>query len=287
MGNKLLCGGDCHGNFIFNWSKRHRKSIQLEENDVAFVAGDFGLPFGTENPAYRNSSWGFHHNKYQLDWIERNIPCPVVAVLGNHEDWPWWQKQDLISKWDAHVRQCVFDGHLYENVFAVDVPQLLTVHDKHIWCIPGADSHDADNLLDPTQPDYKQKAHNMRKYGRWFRTVGWDWHPEEKIDTALVDSELESFLDTNIEVDCIISHDCPAWYLTYAAAYNGLPRFKATEGEECLERVRQALDGQTSWVFGHLHQDYDVYDSRLDKDLHCVYHRILDMDDLPRDVVIP
>lgn len=239
--------GDCHGDFISHFSKKKHPCMRdAKVAETIVICGDCGVPFGTQNPLYKNN--GFKYDKNQLDWMYNN-DCCFLCIGGNHEDYDFIESLPKVSRYGGTVRYMRFDGKDYYNVFYVDKPQVLDIEGNHCLIIPGADSHDvSDGILDPNDKDFKSKYVSYKKNNKEFRIKHWNWWPKEKVDIDAVSYLLEQHEDEHF--DFVFTHDCPGIFNELGLL--GGPRLVNTESENYFETLRQALDFD-KWFFGHMH----------------------------------
>lgn len=255
----LYCTGDIHGEVINRFSfKQHKELKKLTNYDTMFVLGDFGLPFGSQTMKEAKNAFEFLANK----------PWTTIVIGGNHEDYDFWESCPQVQIYDGIARQAKINTTLYP-IFFIDHITILNIENKHILCIPKAESHDIWNLLDPNDVNFKSQKRKLRKINAWFRVKHQTWWPQEKMDIEeniafMEQHETEYF-------DYILSHDAPSLITSWFS--RGFGRYVATEGERYLEMLRITLNFN-QWVHGHYHFDgrwNEIHDSRL----QCLYTDVI------------
>lgn len=237
--NRLFITGDIHGDAVRRFKPRFEELKALDKDDIIFIVGDCGLPFGINNPAYEIVYK--RHDMYQLDWLSQ-FDCTFLFLRGNHDDIDAINEMPKAEKYDGIIRQMVFDDVLYDNIFYVDDPTILTLCGKRCLCIPGGKSHD---IL--------------------YRIEHWDWWYDEAIDVQKVDNLLAN---CNKEFDLILTHESPSVFVEGK-------HFIPNDGEKYLDSIRRVLDFD-DWYHGHMHMDYD-YPRVIDERIHCIYQNIVEI----------
>ncbi len=257
----ILCTGDIHGEAIERFSfKQNPELRQLTNKDIMFQLGDFGQPFGSST---------YKEAKYVFNFLDEK-PWITVVIGGNHDDYNYWQSCPQVELFGGKARQATFYGESF-SVFFIDEITILDIYDRHILCIPGAESHDIDTLLNPKDSNFKRKKSLLRKRHEWFRIINESWWPQEKMNIQKNTEFMEYHI--NEHFDFILTHDAPALINLWFKRFDEPARRKSTAGQLFLEKLRKILDFD-SWFHAHFHFDgtwNEVYDNRI----HCVYTDIL------------
>lgn len=232
----LVCSGDFHGDETRVSYRRYPELRGLKEGDIFFQLGDFGILWDFNYPSKRDA--------YKLKQIN-DKPWTTIAIVGNHENYDVIEKMPIIEKFGGCMRQCVYNNIVYKHIFIIDHITILDIEEKHILCIPNAESHDIHHLLNPTDENYKTDLYMCKKYHCWYRIIGESWWPQEKMNVQ----ENIGFMEQheNEHFDFILSHDAPG-------QINKWLSYKSTEGECYLELLRRTLDFD-KWFHGHFHLD--------------------------------
>ena len=256
---KLFVTGDVHGDVIDRFTFRKNAFLrELDENDIMVVLGDFGIPFGVKG------NWSLDADKYDARWLSQH-KWTTVAIAGNHDDRDAIAEMPLVEKFGGKVRQLAFCGETYDNIYYVDTPQILVLNGKKCLCIPGAESHDIDILLDPEDDGFERKCREFQKKYIHFRVKHWSWWEDEAINVKAANKLVEQHIDEKF--DLILTHDAPALINKYLG-------FEDTEGESFLDSVRRVVEFD-EWFHGHYHLNF--YSYRDDPRITCLYRSILEV----------
>ena len=259
----LYCNGDVHGKVIERFSFRQNPALKkLINKDIIFILGDFGQPFGPST---------YKEAEYIFNFLDKK-PWTTIVIGGNHDDYDYWQSCPQVKIFGGKARQAQFYGKLF-SVFFVDEITILDIEQQHILCIPCAESHDADNLLDPKNSMFKHKRQLLKRQNKWFRVIGQSWWPQEKMNVQKNAEFIEHHM--NEHFDFILTHDAPALINSWFKRTNEPGRRQSTAGQLFLEELRQSLDFDC-WLHGHFHFDGTwniIYDNRL----HGIYYDIIQL----------
>ena len=234
--------GDKHSEIQDLSFKRHPIMRNLTTEDTLFILGDFGVVWKWDGNSKEEA--------YNLRWLNEQLYTTIV-ILGNHENWDKILQMPRIEKYNGFVRQCVYDGVLYDKIFFVTEPTILDVDGYHFLAIPGADSHDIDHLLDPTKRDFKRVRKYLNRKNIHYRVIGQSWWPQEAIDIKATRELLVKHGEDHF--DAILTHDAPSGLNQWYSQMTGY-RMTATEGEIFFEELAWTLDFDM-WCHGHFHFD--------------------------------
>ena len=256
---------DTHGKVIERFSYRQNPALrQLTNDDIIFVLGDFGEPFGLST---------YKEAEYVFNFLDEK-PWTTIIIGGNHDDYDYWQSCPQVEIFGGKTRQAQFYGRFF-SVFFIDEITILDIEQQHILCIPCAESHDADNLLDPKDSMFKRKRQLLKRHNQFYRVIGKTWWPQEKMDIQKNAEFIEHHI--NEHFDFILTHDAPALINTWFKRSDESGRRKSTAGQLFLEELRHTLNFDV-WFHGHFHFDYTwnkLYDDRI----HCLYYDIIKLTD--------
>lgn len=259
----IVCTGDVHGKVIERFSfKQHPGLRQLQPKDIVFQLGDFGQPFGSMT--YKEAEYVFKFLN-EKPWI-------TVIIGGNHDDYNYWQSCPQVELFNGKARQAIFHNEFF-SIFFIDEITTLDICGQHILCIPGAESHDIDILLDPKDPNFKRKKNSLRKQQSWFRVINESWWPQEKMDVQKNAEFIEKHLQEHF--DFILTHDAPALINSWYKRFDDSVRRKSTAGQLFLEELRKTLDFDV-WFHSHFHFDC-AWDAVYDDRMYCIYQNILQL----------
>jgi Icc-related predicted phosphoesterase len=185
---KIIAIGDTHA----EWGTLNA-ILNKKQPDIAFVVGDFG----------------YWPNEYHYDMKQiKPGNAKIYWCDGNHED--------------HYLLNQVTNNEIVPNVFYMKRGSVLTINDKNVLFIGGADS------IDKNQ-----------------RTAGFDWFPEELISHR----DIENLPD--VHIDIVISHTCPFAFKMHE---------KTRRYDKAVDPSQHALSivlkkyKPRLWVFGHWHQ---------------------------------
>lgn len=259
----LYFTGDLHNDIIGRFSfKRHPFLRALTNQDVMFCLGDCGCPWF--NPElhfydYWTKPGAEKQDHFQLKWLNQK-PWTTIFIAGNHDNYDLIEKMPLVHKYGGTIRLMYYQNTLYDNIYYIDKPTILSINNKIIMVIPGAESHDADYLLQPDNIFTKDMIRFWEKEERQtgkitlFRVNHFSWWQQEKINQC----EINKFLKTAPKkVDYVLTHDAPAAVLASWKPSGAPARLNPTESEKILENVRTNIDYKY-WLHGHLHSWIDL-----------------------------
>ena len=236
----LFITGDTHGKVIERFSFKQNAALkQLTNKDIIIQLGDFGQPFGPSS--YKEAEYVFN--------FLNNKPWTTIIIGGNHDDYGYWQSCPQVEIFGGKARQAIFNGKSF-SVFFIDKTTILNIDGYNILCIPCAESHDADILLNPDEVGFKRKQAGLRKQHQWFRVIGRSWWPQEKMNVQENAEFIEHYM--NEHFDFVLTHDAPALINTWFKRPDDIARRKSTAGQLFLEELRKSLNFDT-WFHGHFH----------------------------------
>lgn len=285
--NKIICRGDVHADAISAFSYKTHPWLRDCYNDTFIVCGDFGIPFGVAAPYYPHS--GYKSDKYQLDWLQEKLAShdnELYVVLGNHDDRIAASVMPTVegSEDNLALRKMALDNVIYDNIFVILHPCLLDINGNVCMMVPGGVSHDAEIILDPNSPTFKQDVKRETKLQKHlWRIKDWEWWPDEVVDVSASIGLARSLHKKlfNVSVDYIFSHEAPAMINEWYKRPGDPGRMNSTDGEKALQEVYNLLPQFKHWYHGHYHftdkHPYDImniYDA--EKPISCVYNTFVD-----------
>lgn len=249
----LFITGDIHGDVIERFSFRQNAALrQLTNEDIIIQLGDFGQPFGPTT---------YKEAEYVFNFLNEK-PWTTIVIGGNHDDYDYWQSCPQVELLGGKARQATFNGKNF-SVFFIDEITILNIDNCNILCIPCAESHDADVLLDPNEIEFKRKQATLRKQHQWFRVIGRSWWPQEKMNIQKNSEFMEHHM--NEHFDFILTHDAPALINSWFKRPEDPAKRISTAGQLFLEELRKNLDFGV-WFHGHFHFTGSwnkLYDERI------------------------
>lgn len=228
--------GDTHGDF-----RRFRTDIfyeqkELTKEDIVLICGDFGL--WDDSPSER----------YWLNWLE-DKPFTTAFVSGNHENYELLATFP-VQEWHGGQAQL-----LRPSVLHLMRGQMFGLCGKRFFTMGGASSHDIeDGVLEPEDPQFKQKYKRLTKQGALFRVNHRSWWKEELPSQEEYQTARATLERYGWETDYIITHCCPT--SVQDALSGGM--YQADELTDFFDEVRQKCQFKY-WFFGHYHENTVVW----------------------------
>lgn len=247
--------GDIHGSPIrlstYNFYEQKEFTNNQEEN-VVIILGDFGLIWNRDKESKQE--------KYWLNWLEEK-PFTTVFVDGNHENHNRLSTYP-IEKWHG--------GKVHKirsNVLHLMRGEVFTIENKKFFAFGGASSHDIqDGILDYKE-DWKSKALELDKQGKYmYRVKGLSWWEEELPSEEEMQNGIKNLRQHNNQVDYIITHS-PSTSELYLMDGKGL--YETDVLTNYLEEIK-ATTQYKEHLFGHMHINKAIND----KDI-CLYEQIV------------
>lgn len=247
MSGRLYFTGDTHGDPLRFGYRNFPESRQFGEDDIMVICGDCGFVWNYEFTKCSNQ------DRYSLKWLN-DKGYIFIMVCGNHENFNVIEQMPQVKKFNGIVRQCVYEGVVYENLFYIDKPTTLDLNGSHCLVIPKADSRDKE-----------------------YREENYSWWPQEKGDITAEREFVESHMGEYF--DFVITHDCCA-EMDNVRRPDGCPGGLAnTPREIFFDELRVKLE-YGCWVHGHMHEEALIYDGCDGKPAICIYHKIFSDDDI-------
>ena len=193
--------GDIHGNF-----DELQYFIYKNTPDIIIQCGDLGIF------PYSDGLYGILYKKQ----YKFNIPVGSTKMYfcpGNHEDWDYLDS--------------LTNNEIFPNVFYMKKGSILTINNKTILFMGGADSVDKKE-----------------------RTIKLDWFPQEIITEKDIYENIP-----DVKIDVVISHTCPEIvfpivnnkFFGSCTKYNDPSRL-------ALDYIFETYRPK-EWYFGHFHQN--------------------------------
>ena len=248
--------GDTHGNIIGNlWPKTNK----LNKNDILIICGDCGI-------AWPHSD---KNTMMSLNFLQNAI-FKTIILFGNHDNYDFAETLPIVGNTsNGFMREMVFQNEVYDNIFIVDFPQIIKIDGNKCLFIPGADSHDIENLAYPFE---KAKIYDFQKDNKLYRVVHESWWPQESINIKYAKSLIDN---SDKDFDYVFTHDCPANLNKIFKPFGEIARFKPTEGQLFLQDIADNCNYK-HWFHGHMHSRLDYNNNKN----HLVYHEIPNVDTL-------
>ena len=201
--------GDTHG--VNNVYKLERLREFITPEDFLIICGDAGIYWD-----------GGPHDEYVQDTLLSLVPCLILWVDGNHENFDLIERLP-IDYWSGGRAQFTKDRiiHLMRG-------EVYTIQGNTFFCFGGGQSVD-----------------------KLCRTPGESWWPQEMPTKQEQDYGLHNLNKVNNEVDYIITHTAPRFICKQLVN-------QMYPGEEDLQFYLQDISNRVrfkKWFFGHWHMD--------------------------------
>lgn len=232
--------GDCHGNFR-KFDRRHFPEQEaMDRDDYIIICGDFGGVWA-DTPEER----------YWLDWLEQR-PFTTLFIDGNHENFDRLNALPVQNWHGGNVH------YVRPHVIHLMRGQLYEIGGKTFFTMGGAQSHDIeDGILDPAEPDFKDRYSRLKRMGSRFRVLGRSWWPEELPSDAEYLTALETLERANWKTDYVVTH-CASTHIALSMSRHN----EADALSDFLETVDRRLE-YTAWFFGHFHDNRIVAEKHI------------------------
>lgn len=204
--------GDTHG--MLNADKLAKLS-HVDPDDYIIICGDAGLFF-----------YGDYRDSRTQDFILDLVPCKILWVDGNHENFDLIDSLPVIDDWNGGKVQIYKDRliHLMRG-------EIYEIDNTSFFCFGGGQSID-------------------RKY----RVEGQSWWSREMPSQEEYNNGINNLANYDFKVDYIISHTAPRSVCKQLVD-------SMYPGEEQLQNYLQLISKRTEfkkWFFGHWHIDKQI-----------------------------
>lgn len=247
--------GDTHSDVrrLNNESFYEQKEFSNQDENFVIILGDFGLVW--EAKESKNET-------YWLNWLEyRNFT--TLFCDGNHENFDRLNSMPVTEWHGGNVHQ------IRPHVFHLMRGQVFNILGKKFFTFGGARSHDINNgILDVNDPEWKEKAKELRKDGKYmYRVKGLSWWEQELPTKEEMQTGYDNLATHDYTVDYILTHS-PCTSDLYFMRH-GSRDYKPDILTDYLEDVRGRTDYK-KWYFGHMHENRVVSDKGI-----CLYEQIM------------
>ena len=212
--NHLNIIGDIHGDAtaIAQWGAFYKGKFLI-------VAGDAGLLFGNEN------------NLEILNIFKKRYSDKVVLIVpGNHDDYDQIEALPQCEKFGGKLRK------LSNQFYYVERGEILTICDKKILCVSGADSIDIGWRIT------YEHLHNQKI-----------WWQQEQITASDINKIIDRMPHHGWRVDYVVSHDLPT--PIKREAFHGV-LYGPHSSSDLLWDLANQIDF-SAWYGAHLHLSYN------------------------------
>ncbi|MBR6874174.1 MAG: metallophosphoesterase [Ruminococcus sp.] len=215
--------GDTHGdldiNKIFPNSLRMR-GITVTDKDHILIAGDFGLPFLTEEAESfeqgDGGTYGFCLNRLSV------LPCKILWIDGNHENHDWWAQQPVTEMFGGRVQ---IHPHSQQIIHLMR-GEVYEIDGRTLFTFGGAVSVDKE-----------------------YRTEGYSWWAAEQASDEDIANAEKNLDRVGRKVDFIVTHTMPMSIIK-REGWEPVP----DRGADYLDKVMHTVEFK-AWVCGHFHVD--------------------------------
>ena len=239
--------GDTHGDLEISkiGASEFPESKELGSEDYVIICGDFGFPFLTCE-VMEDSAWSPMESvrsarktyRYWMRWMA-NKPFSVLFVLGNHENYDYWESIPTESWHGGRVRRSP-DA---PNVMNLVTGDCFEIDGFKIWVFGGAVSHD-----------------------RYLRQEGRDWCPQEVPSVQVMEHGLKTLEENDFKVDYILTHTMPRSQMISC----GINRIFDDPVASYLDEVYDKAQFRR-WYCGHFHMDKVSRSKDANRAIHVLY----------------
>ena len=229
----IFLTGDTHGDFTRFKKDSFYEQTNLTKEDCVIICGDFG------------GIWdGNPKEQYWLDWLE-DKSFTTLFVSGNHENFAMLETYP-VSDWCGGKVQ-----RIRPSILHLMRGQLYEIGGKRFFTMGGTSSHDiSDGILEPDDPQFKQKFKRLNASGALFRVNRRSWWKEELPSESEYATARATLENANWAVDYIITHCAPNSIQDELSG--GMYQRDALT--DFLDELRQRCQFKY-WFFGHYHQN--------------------------------
>lgn len=210
---KIYAVGDIHG----YWPLLN-PFLNKKKPDIVFQCGDFGYwpKFDSTDIISDNPI-----RRNQKPWNLFGIKAPNTTIYfcdGNHED--HWELKKFGNKVSV----------IYDKIYYMPRGSILELPDgRNVLFIGGADSID-----------------------KYYRTIGYDWFPEEVINFKDFDRVIRSIKYIQ-KIDIVISHTAPTEFFNELKKKFVISNKLIDPSCEALSQILEIVKPDL-WYFGHFHE---------------------------------
>ena len=241
--------GDTHGTIDFGkiveWNLMN--FMKLRKSDYLIICGDFGFIWDKEET---------DKEREQLEWLNSALPCKVLFVDGNHENF------DRLEKFPEYEWKGGKIRRIRKNIYQLMRGQVFTIEGKTIFTMGGAPSPDKNYRI--TKEDGYFKYHPGEKPYHFL----W-WSQELFTDEDIAEAE-KNIEKHGRKVDYVITHCAP--FLVEEGNFHFQENGYGAYSNRCqryLDLVNGVLDYK-KWYCGHYHVD-----KWLAKKIRCIYKDVV------------
>ena len=235
--------GDTHSDFRRFSRRVFPEQEDMTKEDYVIIAGDFGgIWYNLDDNEHQKME---QHNLDELD----GRSFTTLFIPGNHENYDRLMGNEF-PEYDWHggrVRQ------IRPSVLMLMRGDMYVIDGVRFFAFGGASSHDvSDGILDSADPDWRKKAKELDRRGRYYyRVKGISWWPQELPTEEEMQHGLETLEKNGWKTDFVVTHCAPSSTQAFLGIHDNdcLTRY--------LEDIRAKLDYK-KWFFGHYHNNINV-----------------------------
>lgn len=245
--------GDTHGDFKHRFNTENfPEQREMTKDDYVIICGDFG--------GIWEVGWESKQEKHILDWFDsRNYT--LLFVEGNHENFDRLYGYP-VKEWHG--------GKVHEirpSVFHLMRGQVFEIDGKKIFTFGGARSHDiSGGILDPEDPNFKQKKKEMDRDNELYRINHLTWWEQELATDEEMEEGRNNLRNNDYAVDFIITHCCST---STQIEIGGAGLYEADRQTDYLEFIKNYANYK-KWFFGHYHNNKNINDKEI-----LIYEQII------------
>lgn len=254
--------GDTHSDFQRFTKMNFPEQNEMDKTDHVIICGDFGgVWYPSMNSADSANSRYFKYCKaenHNLDELDSRS-FTTLFIPGNHENYDRLMSDEFptVDYCNGKVKQ------IRPSVLMLLRGEMYTIEDVKIFAFGGAASHDIhDGLLDSKDPDWKKKAKELDRNGKYmYRVKGLSWWPEEMPNEKEMQHGIDTLEENDWNCDFVVTHCAPSSTQTLLRGF-GFGRFQLDSLTNYLEEIRCKLSYK-KWFFGHYHDNHAVNDKEI------------------------
>ena len=215
----------------------------MTKEDYCIIAGDFGgVWYGVDDKTHRKSE------DYNLNELS-NRSFTTLFVPGNHENYARLMSDEFpLKEWNGGMVK-----EIRPSILMLMRGEMYEIDGAKFFAFGGASSHDiTDGILDGADPDWKTKAKQLDRQGKYmYRIKGISWWEEELPTEEEMQHGLDVLSQNDWKTDFVITHCAPSSTQVMLGYHdnNVLTKY--------LEEIRQKLTYKR-WFFGHYHDNRQV-----------------------------
>lgn len=244
----IFVTGDTHREFSRFCRKAFPIQDELTKNDYVIITGDF---CGVWDPIGETDE-----ERIRLDWLDK-LPFTTLFVDGNHENFDRLAQYPEMEWCGGRIHQ------IRPSVLHLERGYVFNLEGQKVFTFGGAESTDVEGgILDPADPEYANKLHEVIQDGAMFRVNGISWWEQELPTDEEMQRGLENLRNVDGQVDLIITH-CAS-----SSTQSIISMRESNKLTDYLEQIKREVHYK-DWYFGHYHQTIDLFAGE-----HVIYSEI-------------